>query len=300
MATSSDDVLIRPMRVADVGAAERLSAQAYLEVDRRSAQRAWPEPAPRSGERAADWHTRTEHLIRTDPGGCWVADRGGEVVGFATSLARELMWILASYAVAPDEQGSGIGRALLDAARSHGRGCLRAMLNASPDPRAVRLYRSIGFDLHPQMLLWGQVARADLPAPDRHVREGSPEDVDLLDSLDRRIRGAAHGPDHAVMGSLLRLLVTDRPAASGYAYVDATGVPLVLAATHRKAARALMWEALASSDPDVPVRVGHVTGANQWALDVAVEARLSIFGHGFLGVRNARVPAPYLPHPTFL
>ncbi|MFN8194902.1 MAG: GNAT family N-acetyltransferase [Nocardioidaceae bacterium] len=299
MTASSHDVLIRPMTADDVAAAELLSADAYLEVDQRSRPRSWPEPARRSRSRASDWHARTLHLIGTDPGGCWVADRDGEVVGFATSLVRELMWILASYAVRPGVQGGGIGRQLLEAALAHGRGCLRGMLNASPDPRAVRLYRSIGFDLLPQMLLWGRVDRADLPVV-RHVRDGGSEDLDLLDSLDRRVRGAAHGPDHAVMGRRFRLLVTDRPAGSGYAYVDADGSTAVLAATTRRAATSLLWEGLAASDPDVPVQVGHVSPANQWALDVAVAARLEIHSRGFLGLRHHADPAPYVPHPTFL
>ncbi|MEZ5097559.1 MAG: hypothetical protein R2731_16570 [Nocardioides sp.] len=95
-------------------------------------------------------------------------------------------------------------------------------------------------------------------------------------------------------------MVTDRPAASGYAYVDASGAPVLLAATHRKAARALLWEALAGSDPEVPVEVTHVSGANQWALEVATAARLEIHPRGFLALRRMREPAPYLPHPTFL
>jgi hypothetical protein len=102
------------------------------------------------------------------------------------------------------------------------------------------------------------------------------------------------------MAERFRLLVTDRPAASGYAYVDRTGSAVVLAATHRRTARSLLWEGLAGSDPDVPVEIGHVTAANQWALDVALEARLAVYNRGFLALRHLRVPAPYLPHPTFL
>ncbi|MEZ5092277.1 GNAT family N-acetyltransferase [Nocardioides sp.] len=300
MTTGSHDVLIRPMAPEDLPAAEALSARAYYEVDLASYQRAWPEPVRRSPERGSDWQRRTGHLLETDPAGCWVADRGGEVVGIATSLVRELMWVLASYAVTPGQQGSGIGRQLLAAALAHGRGCLRGMLNASPDPRAARLYRSVGFALHPQMLLWGHVSRADLPVGIRHVRDGGPDDFDLMDSIDRRVRGAAHGPDHPVMAERFRLLVSDRPAGSGYAYVDPAGGTVVLAATHRKTARSLMWEGLAGSDPEVPVEIGHVTAANQWALDVALEARLAVYNRGFLAVRHLRPPAPYLPHPTFL
>ena len=69
------------------------------------------------------------------------------------------MWILASYAVRPGLQGQGIGKALLAAALHHGRGCLRGMLSASADPKAIRRYRAAGFSLHPQMHLTGKVDR---------------------------------------------------------------------------------------------------------------------------------------------
>ena len=38
------------------------------------------------------------------------------MVGFATSFVRERVWCLATYAVRPGLQGTGVGRRLLDAA----------------------------------------------------------------------------------------------------------------------------------------------------------------------------------------
>jgi hypothetical protein len=208
-----------------------------------------------------------------------------------TSFRRETLWGLATYAVLPRRQGQGIGKALMAAAMHHGRACTRAMLSASADPRAVHLYHRAGFALHPQMCLTGTVDRAALPLVEK-VREGSAADVDLMDSLDRATRGAAHGVDHQQMLSTWRLLVSDSSTGSGYVYLNERGHPALLAADNRRTATRLLWAALA--DGPERVRVGHVTGANQWALDVGFAAGLELQTEGYLGVRGMKPPAPYV------
>lgn len=287
---------IRPMRLDDVAAAERLSAEGFHELDTRMTRRAWPEPVLRPPARAASWTTRTRHLLTTDPGGCWAAEDATGLLGVAVSFNREKLWCLATYAVRPGLQGRGIGTPLLAAALHHGRGSLRGLVSSSSDPRAVRRYRLAGFSLHPQMFLTGTVDRAAIPVVEK-VREGSAGDIDLMDSIDRRTRGAAHGPDHEVMLSSWRLIVSDTTTGSGYAYLDGEGVAL-LAATNRRTAARLLWTALA--DAEERVTVSHVTAANEWALDVGLAARLEVHQEGYLGVRNMAPPTPYLHHGALL
>jgi hypothetical protein len=251
----------------------------------------------RSPLQQAQWRARAEHLLGTDPGGSWVADRGGEMLGFATSYRRDLTWFLATYAVRPDLQGAGLGRALLDAALAHAHGCLRGMLSASRDPKAFRRYRHAGFTMHPQMFLTGRVDRSVLPVIE-HVRDGSEADFDLLDSLDRRCRDAAHGPDHAVLFAQNRLVVLDRPSGSGYAYLGADGKPAVVCASTRKVATTLLWEAVASADGELTIP--HITSANVWAIDVGLAARLSVNTAGYLALRGLKPPTPYLHHGALL
>ena len=55
-----------------------------------------------------------------------------------------------------------------------------------------------------------------------------------------------------------------------------------------------------TSDPEVPVEIGHVTAANQWAIDVGMAARLERHQRGSLALRTLAPPAPYLHHGSFL
>lgn len=286
--------LIRPLRPDDVSAVERLTGAAYHQLDVLTRQSNRPEPTGRDERTAAHWRERCLRSIEYDPGGCWVAENHDGLAGAAISSKRELMWILSGFAVAPAAQGSGLGARLLDAALGYGAGCLRGMLASSIDPRAVRRYRLAGFTLYPTMLLEGPVDRALLPVVDS-VRDGTPADRDLADSVDRLTRGAAHGPDHESLAAMSDLVVVDRPTGQGYAYVRPGGSVALLAATNMRTAQRLLWECLARSSPGQPVEVGHVSAEQEWAVDVAMAARLEVHPRGYLALRHMRPPAPYLP-----
>lgn len=290
-------VTIRPMRPEDVPEAERVSDEGFFALDTRKRRTDDPEPARRSDSHRAVWIERTLHLVRHDPDGCWVAEDGHRMVGMATSFRREVLWCLTTYAVLPDQQGQGIGTQLMAAALHHGRACSRWMLSASPDAAAVRVYHRAGFELHPQMYLTGTVDRSAIPLVDK-VRDGSAADIDLMDSVDRAARGAGHGVDHELMIGAWRLLVSDSRTGSGYAYLDERGRVALLAASNRRTATRLLWTALA--DGAAETTIGHVTGANQWVLDVGFAARLTLKQDGFLGVRGMKPPAPYVHHGALL
>ncbi len=287
------------MRAEDVGDLQRLSAISYEGAAQPHLSPAVVATHTRKPAHAALWEMRTHHLLNTDPAGCWVAEAADEMIGFAVSFNRELMWILSSYAVLPQHQGQGVGEQLLQAALRHGQGCLRGMLVSSADPRAARRYRGAGFSLHPQMALTGILDRSAIPVLDR-VRDGGLTDIELMDSVDRRIRGAAHGPDHQFLISTMPLLIIDRSTGSGYVYLEAAGTPALLAATNRRTASELLWAALATTPATSTAHINHVTAANEWAIDVGMAARLMLSQGGYLGVRHLKPPMPYLPHRALL
>jgi ribosomal protein S18 acetylase RimI-like enzyme len=289
--------VIRPMRSEDVPEAERVSDEGFFELDSRTRRAEGPAPERRSERHRAVWIERTRHLVQHDPEGCWVAEDASGVVGIVTSFRRETLWCLATYAVRPRLQGRGIGKPLLAAALGHGRACTRGMLSASSDARAVRLYRQAGFDLHPQMYLTGTVDRSAIPVLEK-VRDGSAGDVDLMDSLDRAARGAGHGVDHELMLRTWRLVVSDTSTGAGYAYLDERGRLGLLAASNRRTATRLLWAALAEGPASAAVP--HVTAANQWVLDVAFAARLTLHQDGYLGLRGMRPPSPYVHNGALL
>lgn len=260
-----------------------------------------PAPPPEARPRAADWwQTRTRHLIETGEGACVVAeDDGGDdggaggVIGFATSLRRDDLWCLATFAVLPDRHGAGIGRALLDAVDPGG----RAMLSSSVHPGAMRTYHRRGFRLTPMMRLEGTLDRRGLPAV-TGVREGGPADLDLLDAVDRRVRGAARRIDHRLMlDAGHRLLVVDSGTRAGYASIDGDALE-VLAATDEDTAADLLRTVLAEGPGSA--WVPHVSGTNSWAVAVGLDAGLLPRTTGYLATRGMAPPVPYVHHGSLL
>jgi GNAT superfamily N-acetyltransferase len=254
-----------------------------------------------TAEQIAQSDTRTRHLAGTDPGGCWLAEEDGAPVGAALALRREGLWGLSLFCVTPAAQGKGVGRTLLDHAAAYGRGCLRGMIVTSPDPRAVRRYHAAGFTLHPTMVFSGRVDTMSLPDPGAiPVHLGDASHHQLLDSVDRRVRGGAHAQDHRQL--LLHadeLLVVDTLAGSGYCYRRGGRITLLAATSKRLAAR-LLTEALARVPDAEEASVVNATAEQDWAVDVCLAAGLSVSTSGYLALRGMRPPAPYLPSGAFL
>lgn len=257
-------------------------------------------PGPPSDAEAAREHSTTRHLARSDPGGCWlIEDDTAGPAGVVLSTRREGTWGLSLLAVVPGAQGKGVGKALLARAMVHGRACLRGIISGSRNPVAARTYRRAGFTLHPAMRLSGPVDAAGLKPLDGAVHEGTARHRDMMDSVDRRTRGGAHGADHEELLRHHRLFVVDDLAGSGYCYLRGGSVELV-AATSRRLASRLLTAALLSVPEGETARVDNLTAEQDWAVDVGIAAGLEIRNAGYVCLRGMRPPMPYLPSGDFL
>jgi predicted N-acetyltransferase YhbS len=279
------------MRPDDVPVAFAVAHTALEEGGRRFGGAAVHELDDATRARGVARHAR---LQGTDPEGSWVAEAAGEVVGVAFALVREQLWFLSLLAVAAHVQAQGVGGRLLEAALQTAEGVPTGLIMSTSDPKALRRYGRAGFALLPGYDLSGAVDRALLPAVPG-VREGDWDtDRDQVDDLGRRLRGAAYGPDlDASKETGARLLVAD----DGFAVLD-RGRLKVLGAGDPGTAQALLWAALAETTDDVEVWA--VTGAQQWALEVALQARLTIRPGSSLCTRGPLGPmTPYLPSGTY-
>ena len=292
---------IRPMDLDDLpGVADQLFATFSDAATRGS----WP-----ASDRTEEWDERTDKRMRyqlsKDPGGCWVAESAlGKIVGHAIAIRRGHLWGLAMLHVLPDLQSKGTGRRLLAAALSYGRDAEGGIITSSDDPRAMRLYATSGFSLRPGVEAAGRVSRAALrPAPD--VREASLDDLALTVAVDEVVRGVPHGEGGEDIASMMRdggtsLFVVDADDGQGYVCVREGHVAL-LAATTPTTAQQLLWHALGTMGEHQDVAIWSMTGAQQWAIEVAYAAELTVKPGGPVLTRGRVGPmTPYIPNGQYL
>src|ERR671916_340235 len=286
---------IRPMRPEDADAVYDLASIALFEsMEEREVLRR------RTPEQVEARKARYGHFLRHDPEGAWLAEDDGRVSGVAISVRRERVWVLSLLAVDADHRGTGLGRDLLERALAYGEGCEGAMIASSSHPAAMRRYARAGFDLHPTLSASGNVRRDAIPTA-LAVREGEERDLELASEVDRAMRGAAHGPDlEHMLATGCRLLIAEGSSGRGYA-AERDGSPAILAATDPGAARDLLWACLERTPPEEKADVGWITGNQNWAVAVALEAGLSLSPAGPICTRGVLGPlTPYLPSGPFL
>ena len=291
MTTGTDTRIdVRPLRDGDVEAVEEMSSTAMDAMDR-----SFGVTVPERDVQRIRWaHERIRHIAASDPEGSVVAERDGDIVGVGLAVRRRSFWFLSLLAVRGDLQGTGVGKRLLDATLEHGRDCPLGMIGASPDPRAVRRYAKAGFELHPAYTAEGVPDLSEAPAG-LGVREGEWErDGELFESLVAERRGEPYGPDLDFLRRPdARLFVRDGPGPGDRAVCMLRhGRSAMVAAASEDAARRVLWSAVAEAPADVVLP--YVTGNQQWAIDIAITARLSLKLSETLCVKGMPVPAPYL------
>jgi GNAT superfamily N-acetyltransferase len=262
----------------------------------RQAGIAYAMPVPEATEESRSrGQARARHAIAHDPETSLVAELDGRVVGVALAERRGPLWFLALLAVDSPHQSGGIGRRLLDAATATLDGA--GLICASDDPKALRRYRLAGFDLVPCLEAKGPVDRSLIPVTG--VREGSfDDDRDLVEAVVTEVRGAPYGVDLDFARRFHRLFVAETPTGRGYLLAAKMG-PAALGATDPATASALLWTALAEAS-DEEATVAWITQGQQWAVDVALAARLPLRPSGSLAVRAPLAPlTPYLPSGAY-
>jgi GNAT superfamily N-acetyltransferase len=278
------------MRDDDVAGAHELAIAAFEDLGRRLHE---PPPPPPGDPAAA--HARLRRLLATDPAGCWVAEDAGGLAGVGLALLRDGLWGLSLLVVRPDLQSTGVGSALLRRTLEYGASARGGIVLASPDARALRAYARAGFELHPSLIATG-VVRGIVGCAD--VRPFEPADHELAAAVDRAVRGVPHGSDLDALAEAGNELLTH--PGRGYA-VHLAGTVKTIAAFDDEAAGALLRTVLARTPPDAEAEVSWLTGEQQWAIDVAVAARLQLRLAGAVCLRGEVGPMrPYLPSGAYL
>jgi GNAT superfamily N-acetyltransferase len=283
---------IRPMTASDSAAATDVTWLAMAMVIPA-------EHLPDAQTQLRRGRQRNDQLLATDAGGCWVAEHDGAIVGVAMALVREGLWGLSQLAGHPEHQGRQIGRRLLHAALGYGGDVRGRLIASSTDPRALRRYRRAGLDLLPCVSASGALVAASIPADRRSRVAQLPADQALCDRVSRHVRAAAHGSDVAALAEShgrVTLVHDD----GGWAIAQG-GSPVILAALDDTIARDLLWSVFASGPRGASVHVASITAAQQWAIDVSLDAGLTLSPDGPLFASGEVGPlAPYLPSGIYL
>jgi GNAT superfamily N-acetyltransferase len=287
-------VTLRPMTAADVPGAVEAFDSGFLAMRARYGLPVTASSLQNDRRR----QNRTRHFLATDPGGSWVADDEGLIVGMSQSFVREGYWVLSQLGAVPGRQGRGLGRQLLRLAHSHGDPDSPGTIQCSRDPKAMALYANIGFSLHPVVAAWGPLRPGAVTRPPEVVRyEGNAvtdTELDVVTTVDRAVRGSARTIDVEMMlsGGGTRLLLHEDQA-----YAVAMDDRIVTLGARTEASASLVLRAMLAETPEgETVEINWLTAGQQWAIEVLIQAGIELQPYGPVMVRGMPgPPSPYIP-----
>jgi ribosomal protein S18 acetylase RimI-like enzyme len=287
-------VTFRPMAEADVPDAVAAFDSGFIAMRARHG-------LPITGSSLRDERRRqdrTRHFLATDPAGSWVAEENGAIIGMSQSFVREDYWILSQLGTVPGSQNQGVGRELLRLALEHGDPDSPGTIQCSRDPRAMALYSSFGFALHPVVAAWGPVRPGAVARPGDVVRcepeQVTERELELVTAIDRTVRGSARSID---LPSMLSPEGTRLLLHGDQGYAVATDERIVtLAGRQEESAARVLRAMLAEVPPGGTVEINWITSGQQWAVRELVAAGVELQPYGPVMVRGMDgPPAPYIP-----
>jgi GNAT superfamily N-acetyltransferase len=147
-----------------------------------------------------------EHLARTADH-FWIAEKDGQVVGYARSILRDGVRELTEFFVRPGEQSAGVGRELIARAFPVG-GAKHRLIVATNDVRALARYHKAGVYARIPEYLFARTPEAVSVPTDLSVEPMATESLETVNAIDAVVLGHRRDVDQV-------FLMSERP---GYVY----------------------------------------------------------------------------------
>jgi GNAT superfamily N-acetyltransferase len=226
--------------------------------------------------------------LHDDPGGLWIAESEGEIVGSAFAWVCGDLWFLAELFIAPRMQGHGIGGELLRRTLRHADQAgakTKALITFTFNTVSQGLY--IRHGLFPRLPVYVFSAGRDelrskgLRAPMKYRRaEASPSDLGALAAIDISALGVSREKHHRYLlddPAMMGFLLSEGDDCVGYAYVASTGHVGPLALKRRGAMAEAFDTALGIAAEGQSEQVSaFLPGCSEAALEVAAKHRMRI------------------------
>lgn len=171
--------------------------------------------------------------LKDDPDGLWIAEDGGDILGFAWSWVCGDVWFLAQLFVEPAQQGRGIGNELLKLTLEHARksrAAHKALITFTFNRVSQGLY--IRHGLFPKMPVYFGAAREQVMAslPEPPLRSIAIEDtaahMKSLAEIDTRAVGVAREKHHRYLlnePGTTGVMLCAGSECVGYTYIASNG-----------------------------------------------------------------------------
>ena len=188
-----------------------------------------------------------EHLAHTADQ-FWIAEQGGQPVGYARSILRDTVRQLTELFVLPDIQSGGLGSRLLEAAFPS-EGAEHRSIIATTDTRALALYLKNGLTPYFPILYFERPPEKVIVTTDLAFEplESTQLHLEALAAIDAEVLGFRRDVDHQwLMGDRRGFLIRRKEQPVGYGYhglrsgpfalLDPQDFPIVLAFFERELA----------------------------------------------------------------